>query len=98
MIGIGNGLYMVTQNYILQKETPADMTGRIFGIQNTIISLIMLTAPFAGGMLIRSSGAGNAFVLIGLVTSALGMLGVILRSIIWPVSEQKKVLGISRNV
>ncbi|MFX3635974.1 MAG: MFS transporter [Candidatus Pristimantibacillus sp.] len=97
VIGIGNGLYMVTQNYTLQKETPAHMTGRVFGIQNTIISFILLTAPLAGGVLIRSVGASSSFVLIGLMTGTLGLLGVLLRHLLWPTEEQPKVSNISMN-
>lgn len=91
LIGIGNGLYMVTQNYTLQSETPSDLTGRIFGIQNTIISCILLTAPFIGGLLIHAMGAGRAFVFIGLITALIGLTGLLLRSLIWPSAHEQHV-------
>ncbi|MDO7907340.1 hypothetical protein Q5741_13085 [Paenibacillus sp. JX-17] len=48
-IGIGNGLYMVTYNYMLQTETPLHLTGRVFSIQNMMMSCVMLIAPLLGG-------------------------------------------------
>lgn len=91
MIGIGNGLYMVTHNYTLQQHTPPNMTGRIFGIQNTIVGSIMLTAPLAGGMLIRGVGAGQSFIIIGTITAILGCLGLLLSRFLWPIEEKKKL-------
>ncbi|MGG6311912.1 MFS transporter [Paenibacillus macerans] len=84
LIGIGNGAYLLTQNYVLQKETPEHAVGRVFGIQNTMSSLIMLTAPLAGGFLIRSVSAGKAFLLIGLALALIGIIGVLFRQALWP--------------
>ncbi|WP_019637632.1 MFS transporter [Paenibacillus fonticola] len=86
LIGIGNGMYMVTQNYILQKETSEQMIGRVFGIQNTVSSLVLLTAPLIGGLLIKAAGAGGAFMLIGAVTALIGLAGIAFRSAIWGAS------------
>ncbi|WP_055105280.1 MFS transporter [Paenibacillus ihumii] len=83
MIGIGNGMYMVTQNYILQKETSEQLIGRVYGIQSTITSLVMLVAPLVGGVLIQATRAGVAFLLIGAVTALIGLAGIALRSAIW---------------
>lgn len=41
ILGLGNGLFMVTFNYCLQKETPPSMVGRVFGIQSTILGVVM---------------------------------------------------------
>nr|WP_311283863.1 MFS transporter [Paenibacillus macerans] len=90
LIGIGNGAYMVTQNYILQKETPEQAIGRVFGIQNTLSSAIMLTAPLAGGVLIRLVSAGTAFLLIGLLLAAIGTAGVLFRTVLWPASPPER--------
>lgn len=83
LIGLGNGLYMVTQNYILQSETPAHLVGRIFGIQNTLLGAVMIGAPLAGGMLIQMTGPGLSFLAIGSVVGLLGVSGMLLQSIIW---------------
>ncbi|AZK48919.1 MFS transporter [Paenibacillus lentus] len=83
VIGVGNGLYMVTQNYILQQETSEDMVGRIFGIQNTMISLVKLTAPLIGGVLVTVIEVGKAFMLIGFITALIGLAGIVFRTAIW---------------
>ncbi|WP_025683176.1 MFS transporter [Paenibacillus maysiensis] len=83
MLGVGNGLYIITQNYILQAKTPADMVGRVFGIQSTVIGAIMVVSPLAGGLLIRIAGAGTAFVWIGMTVGVLGLAGLLLQSVIW---------------
>lgn len=83
LIGLGNGLYMVTQNYILQSETPAHLVGRIFGIQNTVLGAVMIGAPLAGGVLIQMAGPGLSFLAIGSVVGLLGVSGMLLQSMIW---------------
>lgn len=83
VLGVGNGLYIITQNYILQAKTPADMVGRVFGIQSTVIGAIMVVSPLAGGVLIRIAGAGTAFVWIGMTVGILGLTGLLLQSVIW---------------
>ncbi|KAF6657045.1 MFS transporter [Paenibacillus polymyxa] len=83
MLGVGNGLYIITQNYILQAKTPADMVGRVFGIQSTVIGAIMVISPLTGGVLIRIAGAGTAFVWIGMSVGILGLAGLLLQSVIW---------------
>ncbi|MDN4068234.1 MFS transporter [Paenibacillus vini] len=87
LLGAGNGAYILTQNYILQKETSPDVVGRVFGIQNTMNSLVMLTAPLAGGLLIRAVSVGAAFLSIGVVMVGLGLLGVLFRRQLWPQME-----------
>ncbi|MGY5484604.1 MFS transporter [Paenibacillus sp. ALE2] len=83
MLGVGNGLYIITQNYILQAKTPADMVGRVFGIQSTVIGAIMVISPLTGGLLIRIAGVGTAFVWIGMSVGILGLAGLLLQSVIW---------------
>lgn len=84
LIGIGNGIYMLTQNYVLQKETSPDVVGRVFGIQNTVSGLVMVLAPLAGGLLIRAVSVGDAFLWIGLAMTAIGLAGILLRRKLWP--------------
>lgn len=81
--GIGNGLFTVTMNYLLQKETPAHYVGRVFGIQNSLFSMIMIVAPLAGGVLIQATDAGLAFQYIGLITIVIGFAGIVFQRICW---------------
>lgn len=83
IIGLGNGMYIITQNYILQKETDALMIGRVFGIHNTLVNFVMLVAPLVGGLLITVMNAGAAFLLIGIITTITGGVGIMLRRLLW---------------
>ncbi|MDP1510442.1 MFS transporter [Paenibacillus sp. CMAA1739] len=98
MLGVGNGLYIITQNYILQAKTPADMVGRVFGIQSTVIGAIMVISPLAGGVLIRIAGAGAAFVWIGMTVGILGLAGLLLQSVIWRESLADPIPSAEQNV
>lgn len=82
-IGIGNGLSMVTMNYLLQKETPPAFVGRVFGIQNSLSSIVLVVAPLVGGILIRSAGPSPAFQYIGMATFMIGIVGIVLQRVLW---------------
>ncbi|MEF2967461.1 MFS transporter [Paenibacillus sp. M1] len=83
LIGLGNGASILSQNYILQKETSPEVVGRVFGIQNTMSSLVMLAAPLAGGLLIRAVSAGTAFLIIGIAMTVIGILGILFGRKLW---------------
>ncbi|EAM8910424.1 hypothetical protein C3581_24305 [Salmonella enterica] len=74
---------MVTLNYLLQKETPPAYVGRVFGIQNSLSSVVLVAAPLAGGALIRSVGPSPTFQYIGMATLAIGVAGMLLQRILW---------------
>ncbi|MNJ43639.1 2-acyl-glycerophospho-ethanolamine acyltransferase [compost metagenome] len=83
ILGIGNGMFFVTFNYNLQKETPSHMTGRVFGIQSTVMGVIMLTAPLIGGALVQFAGPALIFVQLGVVLSILGLVGLLFKRFLW---------------
>ncbi|SME99258.1 Major Facilitator Superfamily protein [Paenibacillus barengoltzii] len=82
-LGVGNGVVVVTFNYCLQKETPADMVGRVFGIQTSLLGLVMLVAPLLGGLLVEWIGPGRSFIYLGGVIAALGLLVLALGKVLW---------------
>ncbi|WP_336782346.1 MFS transporter [Paenibacillus illinoisensis] len=86
-IGLGNGLSMVTLNYLLQKETPPAYVGRVFGIQNSMSSVVLVVAPLAGGALIHIMGPGLTFQFIGIATLAIGAAGIVLQRVLWGIRE-----------
>ncbi|ASA19436.1 MFS transporter [Paenibacillus donghaensis] len=88
VLGAGNGIFLITFNYCLQKETPPSMTGRIFGIQNTVLSTVMIVAPLLGGLLVEFAGPGVIFVSFGAVIALLGLLGIGLGRVLWPVARE----------
>jgi hypothetical protein len=83
LIGIGNGMYIVTKNYILQKEMPPELVGRVFGIESTITSIVMIGAPLTGGLLIQVAGAGPIFLWFGLITGVIGIAGIVFAQKLW---------------
>ncbi|MGD0034007.1 MFS transporter [Paenibacillus illinoisensis] len=86
-IGLGNGLSMVTLNYLLQKETPPAYVGRVFGIQNSMSSVVLVVAPLAGGALIHIMGPDLTFQFIGIATLAIGVAGIVLQRVLWEIRE-----------
>jgi MFS family permease len=89
VLGLGNGMFMITFNYCLQKETPPHMTGRVFGIQSTILSGVMIGAPLLGGMLVQAAGPSRIFFNFGIVITLIGVLGMIFGRVLWPVQKEK---------
>lgn len=90
VLGIGNGIFFITFSYCLQKETHSSMIGRVFGIQSTLLSMVMLLAPLLGGGLVQLNGAQNIFVALGLLVLCIGLLGVVFNTIIWPHHLQRE--------
>ncbi|OMD74093.1 MFS transporter [Paenibacillus odorifer] len=89
LLGIGNGIFIITFNYCLQKETPPHMTGRVFGIQSTILSGVMIGAPLLGGMMVQAAGPSRIFLNFGIVIALIGVLGIAFGRVLWPAQKEK---------
>lgn len=89
VLGIGNGIYMITFNYCLQRETPPHMIGRIFGIQNTVLSVVMIAAPLLGGVLVQTAGPSRIFVNFGIVIMLIGVVGLLFGKRLWPAATRE---------
>lgn len=89
LLGAGNGLFMVTFNHALQTQTPANMTGRVFGIQGTLLSAVMLAAPPLGGLLVQRFGPGPVFAAAGLSILLLGAAGFAFGRAFWKTTPAK---------
>ncbi|WP_052091852.1 MFS transporter [Paenibacillus sp. FSL H7-0357] len=96
VLGIGNGMFIVAFNYCLQKETPPHMTGRVFGIQSTILGAVMIVAPLLGGLLVELAGPGQIFVNFGIVQAVLGLTGIVFGRVLWPVAKQERVTSVEQ--
>lgn len=90
ILGLGNGMVIITFNYCLQKETPPHMTGRVFGIQNTVLSTVMITAPLLGGLLVQLAGPGRVFVNFGIVVAIIGVAALLFGRVLWPETSTPK--------
>ncbi|OME52207.1 MFS transporter [Paenibacillus odorifer] len=89
LLGIGNGIFIITFNYCLQKETPPHMTGRVFGIQSTILSGVMIGAPLLGGMMVQIAGPSRIFLNFGIVIALIGVLGIAFGRVLWPAQKER---------
>ncbi|OMD97450.1 MULTISPECIES: MFS transporter [Paenibacillus] len=89
LLGLGNGMFMITFNYCLQKETPPHMTGRVFGIQSTILSGVMIGAPLLGGVMVQVAGPSRIFLNFGIVIALIGVLGIVFGRVLWPTQKEK---------
>lgn len=81
--GIGNGMALVGGNFFIQKEVPKDLLGRVFGIFETMRSLVFIVAPLTGGVLVQSLGPFRTFQIIGIALLLIGGLGILLQRLIW---------------
>lgn len=90
LLGMGNGLFMITFNHALQQETPPELTGRVFGIQSTVLGGVMIAAPPLGGLLVQQWGPGEVFAAVGLLIFVLGLIGLLFGRKLWPVSSSPK--------
>jgi MFS family permease len=81
--GLGNGLFIVVLNYMLQKEPPAESVGRVSGIMNSMMSAAVIIAPLLGGVLVTAIGVSESFRLVGAVIGVLGVIGLLFQRLIW---------------
>lgn len=87
LAGLGNGMWMVTGNFILQNETPEDMVGRVFGILNVIMSVVFIVAPLSGGIFIHYLGPNYIFQFVGVSIIIISILVLIFRNKMYPPTE-----------
>ncbi len=91
LLGVGNGALMITFNYCLQAESSPEMTGRVFGIQNSILNAVMIGAPPIGGLWAELAGSSDVFFWIGVVVSATGLSALVLGRRLWPAKPAASV-------
>lgn len=83
LVGLGNGLWMVSFNFALQKQSPKEMVGRVFGITNSLLSIVVIIAPITGGILVQTLGASTIIKTSGFIVCGIGLIGVILGKWLW---------------
>ncbi|WP_074955080.1 MFS transporter [Alicyclobacillus macrosporangiidus] len=62
----------------MQKRTPVEFTGRVFGTLNSVMTLSTILGPVVGGILVTTCGVVGAFLGCGI---ALVMLGLVILAI-----------------
>ncbi|WP_171016898.1 MFS transporter [Pseudalkalibacillus caeni] len=91
LAGLGNGIWMVAYNYLLQQESSKEMVGRIFGIQNSLSSIVFIVAPLSGGTLIHFMGPSQIFQWLGISVCIIGAIGLVFQRYIWGSDPLKTV-------
>jgi MFS family permease len=86
LLGLGNGLALVSENVLLQRVVPDAIKGRVFGLKSSLISTAFAVAYFGGGALVAVAGARPTFAAL-----AAGCL------VVWAVARSVLV-GAPRNV
>jgi MFS family permease len=74
--GAGSGLLSTGFTYLVQRETPKEVNGRVFGILSSLFSANMIVGPLGGGVLVTFLGPSYTFVGVGLVLAAIGGIGL----------------------
>ncbi len=64
VIGLGNGLALVSEGVLIQQVIPDEIKGRVFGLKSAMISGAFLVAYFGGGLLVAAIGPRGTFALI----------------------------------
>jgi MFS family permease len=64
VIGLGNGMALVSEGVLIQQVIPDEIKGRAFGLKGAMISGAFLVAYFGGGLLVAGIGARGTFGLI----------------------------------
>ncbi|UOQ45624.1 MFS transporter [Halobacillus salinarum] len=95
--GVGNGLTFTAVNYMIQKEPPEEVIGRVSGIVDSTLSLLFIVGPLLGGIMIRELSVLQAFKMIGVVLCLLGTAGLVFQKLIWPMDKREETIKEDRE-
>jgi MFS family permease len=78
--GFAAGLVFIPFQAAVQMDTPVHMTGRVFGVLNSVTTTATIIGPLAGGLLATILGVIPTFVITGLLLVAVSIVGLIFKS------------------
>lgn len=78
--GFSAGLVFIPFQAAVQTETPVNMTGRVFGVLNSVTTTATIIGPLAGGLLATVIGVIPTFVITGSLLVAVSIVGLIFKS------------------
>jgi MFS family permease len=78
-IGLSGAAVFVPYGYILQRETPPEMMGRVFASANGVQTTFQLTAPVVGAALAETTSIGLVLAIFGIGLSLVGIVVMVLR-------------------
>lgn len=74
VLGIGVGIFFPTHSFLVQKQTPPDVLGRVMGILNSLTSLAVVIGPLCGGVITERWGPSFTFTWSGWFTVVTGAM------------------------
>jgi MFS family permease len=78
--GFSAGLVFIPFQAAVQTDTPVHMTGRVFGVLNSVTTTATIIGPLAGGLLATLLGVIPTFIITGLLLVAVSIVGLIFKS------------------
>lgn len=78
--GFSAGLVFIPFQAAVQTDTPVHMTGRVFGVLNSVTTTATIIGPLVGGLLATMLGVVPTFVITGLLLVAVSVVGLIFKS------------------
>jgi MFS family permease len=78
--GFSAGLVFIPFQAAVQTDTPVHMTGRVFGVLNSVTTTATIIGPLAGGLLASVLGVIPTFIITGLLLVAVSIVGLIFKS------------------
>ncbi|MEG0553365.1 MAG: MFS transporter [Carnobacterium sp.] len=79
LAGFSFGSAIIPLNIIVQKSTPVDKTGRVFGIINSMTTLGTLIGMVSGGLLSELIGVEMTFIVSGAALIVVSLLTIIIK-------------------
>lgn len=80
LLGAGFAVLVVAYGYLLQRNTPAEMIGRVTATSRSLISGVPLIAPLLATLLADWLGLGTAYTLFGLALLCVGALVILIQT------------------
>lgn len=78
--GFSAGLVFIPFQAAVQTDTPVHMTGRVFGVLNSVTTTATIIGPLAGGFLATVLGVIPTFVITGCLLVAISIVGLMFKS------------------
>jgi hypothetical protein len=78
-IGLSGAAVFVPYGYVLQRETPPQMMGRVFATANGVQTTFQLSAPVLGAALAQLTSIGVVLAIFGVGLSLVGITVMALR-------------------
>jgi MFS family permease len=78
-IGVGGAAIFVPYGYILQRETPPELMGRVFASANGLQTTFQLAAPVIGAAIAEITGIGFVLAVFGVGLAIVGVAVILLR-------------------